>query len=175
MCWPFEVLGLQLWRKFLKPTLFGGEGAININKLLMKTNIIINCRKVNKEKHSETKACGRRLGPGWENPELFPWFWKGTGVGAESIPGRGNGSLIKRLSWILSFSFSTIQSKDNLFVAQLSEEAVMWKQSPCMTASFPLWERTTSAFWAGWTFQLSWCGWWKKPAIHFEQAKICPN
>lgn len=39
---------------------------------------------------------------------------------AESVPGGGNGILIKRLSWILSFSFSHIQSKEDLFVAQLT-------------------------------------------------------
>lgn len=55
-------------------TLFHGEGAININKLLIKINIIINRKIVNKEKDSEMKACVRRIWPGWENPELLHWF-----------------------------------------------------------------------------------------------------
>lgn len=138
--------GGSIMRKSHK-TYFGREGVVNINKLLTKINIIINCKKVNKEKYSDMQACVWRIWPGWENPELLHWFWTEGGVGAENVPGRENSSLIKRLSWILSFSFSHIQSKDDLFVAKLTWEVVKWKQNLRMTASFQPLVWTTYAFW----------------------------
>lgn len=43
---------------------FDGEGAVNVNKLLTKINIIINCEKVNKAKYSDMQACVWRIWPG---------------------------------------------------------------------------------------------------------------
>lgn len=42
-------------------TLFRGEGAVVINILLTKINIIINCEKVKEEKYNDLKACVRRI------------------------------------------------------------------------------------------------------------------
>lgn len=70
MCWALLVLGVQLGEKLMKLTLFIGEGAVDINILFTKINVIINCEKVKEEKYSDVKACVRRIWPGWENPEL---------------------------------------------------------------------------------------------------------
>lgn len=66
--------GGSVMRKTHELTLFHGEGTINMNKLLIKINAVMNRKKVNKGKYNELKAYVRRIWPGWENPELPHWF-----------------------------------------------------------------------------------------------------
>lgn len=102
----------------MKLTLFHGEGAININKLLIK-NVIINQKKVNKEKYNEMKACVRKFGLVGRTQSCFTGSEKIMVLVQRAFQGMA-GSLIKRLSWILSFSFSLTHLKDDLFVAELT-------------------------------------------------------
>lgn len=100
----------------MKLTLFLGEKAININKLLIK-NVIINHKKVNKEKYNEMKACVRKFDLVGGTQSCFTDSEKIMVLVQRAFQAEGMvGSLIKRLSWILSF-FSATHLKDDLFVA----------------------------------------------------------
>lgn len=47
------------------------EGAVDINQLVIKINMIINCEKTKKEKMQWWERCASRIWSGWKKPELW--------------------------------------------------------------------------------------------------------